>query len=168
MKGGCTVEKSAKKKGRTSPIGQLQGLTSKQLEAVELLLNGEYNKGEIAEIVGVHRNTITQWCKNDEFVAALKEREAEKNRQTLALLKSKSTRATEILMELAECSDKRVQMEAVKYILDRNLGKTTAKVEIDDTRKTNEDYDLQAALERIKEDSTPISSDFDTEDNTEE
>ena len=67
------------------------------------------------------------------------------------MLNEGAARATEILMELAECDDKRVKMEAVKYILDRNLGKTTSKIIVDDSGKDDKDVDIEEALKDFRE-----------------
>ena len=67
------------------------------------------------------------------------------------MLNEGSARATEILMELAECDDKRVKMEAVKYILDRNLGKTTSKIIVDDSGKDDKDVDIESALKDFRD-----------------
>ena len=37
----------------------------RQIKLVEMLLDGELTKGEIAEKIGVHRNTVTRWLKDD-------------------------------------------------------------------------------------------------------
>lgn len=131
--------------------GAFDGLTETQVSAAEMLQSGKYTKGEIAEICGVHPNTISRWCKNEKFIAAVKRCEQEKIRQTLALLNEGSKRATEILLELAECDDKRVKMEAVKYILDRNLGKTTSKIIVDDSGKDDKDVDIESALKDFRD-----------------
>lgn len=125
---------------------EFDGLSDIQISAAEMLQSGKFTQGEIAKIVGVHPVTITRWRKNDKFMAAVKKCQQEKIRQTLAMLNEGSKRATEILMELAECDDKRVKMEAVKYILDRNLGKTTSKIIIDDSGKDDKDVDIDSAL----------------------
>ena len=140
--------------------GVFDGLTETQVSAAEMLQSGRFTKGEIAEKVGVHPNTISRWCKNDKFIAAVKYCEREKIRQTLAMLNEGSARATEILMELAECDDKRVKMEAVKYILDRNLGKTTSKIIVDDSDKTSNDIDIAAEIEAMRNGDNAIDVDF--------
>lgn len=129
--------------------GAFEGLTDTQISAAEMLQSGRFTKGEIAVKCGIHPNTMTRWCKNEKFMAAVRFCEQEKIRQTLAMLNEGSARATEILMELAECDDKRVKMEAVKYILDRNLGKTTSKIIVEDN-KQDDDYDLEEALKRVR------------------
>lgn len=130
---------------------EFDGLSDIQISAAEMLQSGKFTQGEIAKIIGVHPVTITRWRKNDKFMAAVKKCQQEKIRQTLAMLNEGSKRATEILMELAECDDKRVKMEAVKYILDRNLGKTTSKIIVDDSGKDDKDVDIESALKDFRD-----------------
>ena len=130
---------------------EFDGLSDVQISAAEMLQSGKFTQGEIAKIIGVHPVTITRWRKNDKFMAAVKKCQQEKIRQTLAMLNEGSARATEILMELAECDDKRVKMEAVKYILDRNLGKTTSKIIVDDSGKDDKDVDIESALKDFRD-----------------
>ena len=139
---------------------EFDGLSDIQISAAEMLQSGKFTQGEISKIVGVHPVTITRWRKNDKFMAAVKKCQQEKIRQTLAMLNEGSARATEILMELAECDDKRVKMEAVKYILDRNLGKTTSKIIVDDTQKETKDIDIAAEIEAMKNGENPLDIDF--------
>ena len=139
---------------------EFDGLSDVQISAAEMLQSGKFTQGEIAKIVGVHPVTITRWRKNDKFMAAVKKCQQEKIRQTLAMLNEGSKRATEILMELAECDDKRVKMEAVKYILDRNLGKTTSKIIVDDTGKDEKELDIAAEIEAMENGDNPIDVDF--------
>lgn len=129
---------------------EFDGLSDVQISAAEMLQSGKFTQGEIAKIIGVHPVTITRWRKNEKFMAAVKKCQQEKIRQTLAMLNEGSARATEILMELAECDDKRVKMEAVKYILDRNLGKTTSKIIVDDSGKDDKDVDIESALKDFR------------------
>ena len=130
---------------------EFDGLSDVQISAAEMLQSGKFTQGEIAKIIGVHPVTITRWRKNEKFMAAVKKCQQEKIRQTLAMLNEGSARATEILMELAECDDKRVKMEAVKYILDRNLGKTTSKIIVDDSGKDDKDVDIESALKDFRD-----------------
>lgn len=130
---------------------EFDGLSDVQISAAEMLQSGRFTQGEIAKIIGVHPVTITRWRKNEKFMAAVKKCQQEKIRQTLAMLNEGSARATEILMELAECDDKRVKMEAVKYILDRNLGKTTSKIIVDDSGKDDKDVDIESALKDFRD-----------------
>lgn len=130
---------------------EFDGLSDVQISAAEMLQSGRFTQGEIAKIIGVHPVTITRWRKNEKFMAAVKKCQQEKIRQTLAMLNEGSARATEILFQLAECDDKRVKMEAVKYILDRNLGKTTSKIIVDDSGKDDKDVDIESALKDFRD-----------------
>ena len=143
------MSETAKTKNKPD-YSMFDGLTDKQISAAKMLQSGEYTKQEIAREVGIHPNTMTAWCKNEKFMAAVKKCEQEKIRQTLALLSEGSVIATRVLMELVKSGDKRVQMEAAKYILDRNLGKTTSKIIVTDDDNKDSEFDLDAALKRIK------------------
>lgn len=139
------------KKNNKIDYSMFDGLTDKQILAAKMLQSGEYTKQEIAKEVGIHPNTMTAWCKNEKFMAAVKKCEQEKIRQTLALLSEGSVVATRVLMELVKSGDKRVQMEAAKYILDRNLGKTTSKIIVTDEESDNDSFDIEKALKDIEE-----------------
>lgn len=129
-----------------------EGLTEEQCRAVELLENGGKTKTEVAEILGVHRNTIGAWDKNDCFRAARRKCASEKTRQTLSFIKSHSQEAARELWKMAQsANDKRVAKEIYMYFVDRDLGKIASKVEIDDTRVESDDYDIDEALQRIRQ-----------------
>lgn len=127
------------------------GLTDPQLKAVELLQSGEYTKGQIAEMVGVHRNTITQWCKMDRFRAALKECAQEKIRAANRQLEANTNLATSTIVELINCGDKSIQFNAAKYLLDRVYGKTTSKIIVDDTADKDKEIDIDSALKDFRD-----------------
>lgn len=156
------MSETAKRKSKND-YSMFDGLTDKQIEAAKMLQSGEYTKGEIAEKVGIHPNTMTAWCKNEKFQAAVRMCEREKIRQTLALLSESSVIATRVLLELVRSGDKRVQMEAAKYILDRNLGKTTSKIIVDDSGKDDKDVDIDSALSEFRSGNIAIGESPDDE-----
>ena len=45
-------------------------LTTAKLQAIAMLITGELPKGEIAKVCGVSANTLSDWQKNPEFLAA--------------------------------------------------------------------------------------------------
>lgn len=53
-------------------------LTEKQVQAIDLFINGE-NKTQIAKKVGVTRATVIKWFKKDEFKKELEEKEKERD-----------------------------------------------------------------------------------------
>lgn len=134
------------------------GLTPTQMAAAELLEVGGKTQKEVAAELGVHRNTVSNWYAKDNFRAAMRWYAEEKTRQSLRFIRSKSKIAIEKLWEMAENSkDKRVSKEIYMYFVDRDLGKITSKVEIEDKRDTNDDFDMDAALQEIANNPTPIA-----------
>lgn len=138
-----------------------EDIDERQLKLVELLLNGEKTKGEIAEILGVHRNTITNWCKDERIKALVAECEAEKIRQANSFYIDKAPIAAKRLWDMAEkSSDKRVAKEIYFYVVNRALGMPSKNVNIADERENQDDYNIREALERIEDNTTPISFKF--------
>lgn len=142
---------------RNKPIDPNSNIDERQLKLVEMLLDGEKTKGEIAEILGIHRNTVTRWLRDDRVKALLAEREAEKIRQTNSFFISKAPAAAYKLWEMASTTkDKRVAREIFTYIVDRAVGKPSAKMTIDGmNQEQTEDFDINAALQRINGDKKP-------------
>lgn len=152
------TDKIIEKEVRNRPFTPNDGLTEKQWEAVQMLLEGQLSKGEIADKLGIHRNTLTNWLRMDNFNAAVDECASEKYRQMVRYIGSKAPIALARLWKLAESSsDKRVCREIYTYFVDRAMGKVTAKIEMDDKRTNEEDYNIMEALERIEDNTTPLS-----------
>lgn len=130
-----------------------------QIQAVELLILSGKTQNEVAEILNVHRNTVSNWVHNKNFVAAMSKCDNERNKQTLRSIRSKSPIALERLWNMAESTnDKRVAKEIYMYIVDRDLGKITSKVEIDDRRDyVAEEIDMEDLLSRAKNRSVPLT-----------
>ena len=133
-------------------------LDDRMLLACDLLMEGKLSRTEIAERVGIHRNTLTQWLKDERMEAELQRRAEKISRQTAKLIKARSKEAMEVMNELLHCGDKRVQMQAAQYILDQGLGKAWRKVEVATTEKKS-DFDIDEALNEVDEDTeqTPIT-----------
>ncbi len=128
----------------------------RQIKLVEMLLDGELTKGEIAEKIGVHRNTVTRWLKDDRIKALIAQGEAEKIRQTNNFFIAKAPVAALKLWEMAtKSSDKRVAREIYQYVVDRAIGKPTGKMEVNNTNTEHEDYDINAALQRFSKEDKP-------------
>ena len=127
-------------------------LSATQIEAAEMLASGEYLKKQIAEKLGIHKNTLIQWCKKPKFQETIKEITEEKHRRTLAMLNTATPIATERLIELIKSSDSRTALEACRYVIDRTLGKTTAKIEVENKDQHTININLAEEVERIKRD----------------
>lgn len=134
-------------------------LTPLQIQAVELLVLEGKTQKEITEILDIHRNTISDWVHKGNFKAAMQKCENERTRQTLRSIRSKSAIAVDRLWNMAESTnDKRVAKEIYMYIIDRDLGKITSKIEIDDNRdNTTVDIDMEDLLSRAKNRSVPLT-----------
>ena len=96
-------------------------LKPKQIKLIEAIIaNPSAPHTELAEMVGINRNTITQWKRQVEFKAALKERLQEVWQDSEAI-------AIDTMRKLATDGD----FKASKYILD-SLGYAPAqKIEAD-------------------------------------
>lgn len=96
-------------------------LKTKQLDLIEAIIaNPSASNVKLAEIVGVNRNTITEWKRNPEFNEAYKKRLQEIWRDSEII-------AVDTMRKLAVDGD----FKAAKYILD-NLGYAPVqKVEAD-------------------------------------
>lgn len=130
-----------------------------QIQAVELLILSGKTQNEVAETLGIHRNTVSAWVHNKNFVAAMQKCENERNRQTIRSIRSKSPVALDRLWKMAESTnDKRVAKEIYMYIIDRDLGKITAKVEIEDNRQSNTDFDIESELAKMEDEDNPVLS----------
>lgn len=97
-------------------------LNNKQLRAIELLVQGDKLKGEIAEELGVRRETISAWVKKEEFQAELKE---EMHRQ-FGQMALKARRKLDALMN---DSNSQVALGAVKEVLNKAGYQETQTIE---------------------------------------
>lgn len=126
-------------------------LTARQYQAIELLVEG-LDKTAIAKTVGVSRQALYKWLKNDKFVAELTEATNEKKTQTINYINSKALLAAKKYWALTDCGDNRTKMGVLKDWLNRAIGAPTSNTEITETQDTSDDFDLNKALERIKKD----------------
>lgn len=109
-------------------------LSDKQNEAINLLVVGTMTKIQIADAVGVSEKTIYNWI-NDNVLF----RENLQKRSDLfaesKVLDAKNKLSTHLdmaianIVKIANDDSNSKQYEANKYIIDRNLGNTTSKVE---------------------------------------
>ena len=126
-------------------------LTAKQYNAIELLLSGE-DKSSVARSVGVSRQTLYRWLKDDRFVAELTDCTTEKKRQTINYINSKALIAAKKYWALTDCGDNRTKMGVLKDWLNRAIGAPASNVEITETKDSSDDFDLDKALKQIQAD----------------
>lgn len=91
-------------------------LTPEQLNAIDLLILGKTDR-EVAEIVGVRRETITKWHKNPFFSAELNVKREELWIDAKLRLKSLVHEAVNVLTNGLASKDEKVAMTAAIHIL---------------------------------------------------
>ena len=141
-------------KDKSLDSGKVFNLSEKQEKAIEYLSTGKYTKREIAKELGVTPKTLWYWGKGEEFQAALKAAEDDQKRRTLAFINSKAYDAAVELWQICLSSkDHRTKEKALAAWLDRALGKPAqvTNVTVDDKSKTQDDFDIEAALAELKE-----------------
>lgn len=117
-------------------------LDDKKILAIELLVDGELTKTEIAKRVGRSRNALYLWLDDDEFKAELDKRLQGRKSFVQKIIDGKLEFVMDKLYELAaDSSNKRVQAQVCQYLADRSLGKPTSKHEIEAGIKDNIEVD---------------------------
>jgi len=91
-------------------------LTPEQLNAIDLLIFGKTDK-EVAESIGVGRNTISKWYKNAFFIAELNARREELWKDAKLRLKSLAHEAADVLSNGLHSSDEKVAIASAVHIL---------------------------------------------------
>ena len=125
-------------------------MTKRKLKAVEMLIKGDLTRTDIAKELGISRDTLYRWMKEEEFMAALQKRTEQIKRQAIQFLDSKSYDAACKLWEVAENDrDTRSRLDAANSILNRSIGKANQNIIIEDNRE-NKGFDLAGALAAIK------------------
>lgn len=117
-------------------------MDARKIMAIDMLIDGENTRTDIAKKVGVSRQTLYSWLDNVEFKAELDARLANKKTFIQKLMDSKLDFALDKLLEIAEDDkDRRVQAQVLLSILDRTLGKAVSKHElvVDDTQTFDTD-----------------------------
>jgi Skp family chaperone for outer membrane proteins len=100
--------------GRAELNKNAQKLSSKQLMAIDMILMGS-NDREVAESLGVGRNTVNKWRNHDEdFQAELNERRRELNEATQNRIRSLTQKALDAIEYALERGDARIALEVLK------------------------------------------------------
>ena len=123
-------------------------LNNKQLQAISMLMDN-VQKSEIASKLGVSRTTLYKWIDNEEFKLELDRRRQEISKHALSDLKGDTKQILEAVKELGyKAESEAVRLSALNSLLDRILGKATAKQEIElSNTDNNADIDLDSLLE---------------------
>ena len=119
-------------------VNQMGGdnmLDERQIRAVEAKAKG-FTITDVAKEAGVSRNTIYEWIKMEESTAEVGRFQQQYLSQAQGRLKvAAQDAADEIIKLLKKGKYEKTRLSAAQDILDRNLGKATTRVEVDDGRK---------------------------------
>lgn len=111
--------------------------------AMSLLIKGD-SVIDIAKLVGVNRNTIYNWQEEEEFKAEMGKRKHDIILQGNNMIVNELNLYVSELKRIALCGkSEKVRSDTSQYLIDRVLGKTTTRLEVD--AKTEEDsvtYDI--------------------------
>lgn len=132
-------------------------LTDKQNETIDLLMLGNLSKGQIAKSVGIAEKTVYNWLNNnEEFKAELQKRTDVFNNTRMADGKNKLATYLDMainnIVEMANDKSNTKCYDANRYIIDRNLGNTTTKIEQtnDNSNGNSKDIkDIDSMLQEI-------------------
>lgn len=129
-------------------------IDEKKIKCIELMIDGEHNKTEIAKIVGIDRTTIYNWLKDDEFVAALDSRLQEIKDLAHKEFNAKLPKAIDEYWKLAmTTNDSRTKETALYKWIERSLGKVTSNIVVTPGEKQIEisDDDIDREIEMLEE-----------------
>ena len=132
-------------------------LTDKQNETIDLLMLGNLSKGQIAKSVGIAEKTVYNWLNNnEEFKAELQKRTDVFNNTRMTDGKNKLATYLDMainnIVEMANDKSNTKCYDANRYIIDRNLGNTTTKIEQtnDNSNGNSKDIkDIDSMLQEI-------------------
>lgn len=152
-------------------------LDKRQRKAIALLIENQYKKTEIADMVGVTRQTIYNWLENKEFVTELNDTLHKIKVFGENSIKANLQQYINQIQKLAVTAEsEKTRLEAATYLVDRVLGKTTSKIDLTaEAKQTVEENseDILRSFENIryKEDNEDIEDNdvdvIDIEDNNE-
>ena len=130
-------------------------IDERHIKFIELLVTGEYTMQEIADLVGVARNTLYTWLEREEGKAEMDKRLHEVRTNAAKLFDAKLDKAIDEYWKLAmTTTDVRTKQVALSYWIDRSLGKTTSKLDINDTRNESNvsEEDILSAIDEARAD----------------
>ena len=102
-------------------------LKPKQRKCIELMLEGEKKQKEIAAALNISEKTISEWKKNEEFIAAYDE-------ALSSILRYASSKALRKQIKLIDSANVQVAHLAAKDILDRAGYKAAKEIKLDDNK----------------------------------
>lgn len=129
-------------------------LDKRQRKAIALLIENQYKKTEIADMVGVTRQTIYNWLENEEFVTELNDTLHKIKVFGENSIKANLQQYINQIQKLAVTAEsEKTRLEAATYLVDRVLGKTTSKIDLTaEAKQTVEENseDILRSFENIR------------------
>ena len=126
-------------------------LNDKKLRMIDLLMEGNIDKTEIAREIGVHRQTIYDWLKEEEVLAEydrrLNDNRTKCNRQLQTWLNPLLRKLYFIAMNSTSARDSK---DAAVYLINRVLGTPHEIMTVD--KADNQKIDPLAMFEKIVKD----------------
>lgn len=124
-------------------------IKEKKLQAIPLLADTNKSYTQVAQELGIHRNTLLEWRKDTEFLKAV-------NDYAIGMLSEASVKAAQTMMDLLKAKSELVRFQAAKEILDKNeltqkdkLQLKKLEKEIDGKEETTAENNLANALIKI-------------------
>lgn len=132
----------------------LYTLEPKQQRFINLYMTGQYTLVKLADLLGLHVNTLMKWLKREDIKHAMIEAQGEIHGQVHLQLKALTLKATQKLHTLVDSPIDAVALQAVKDVLDRGGHKAKQEIKVEKTVTTVE--------QKMKEliDSTIIDAEY--------
>ena len=105
-------------------------LPAKQQRFIHMYLTGRYKNAELAQLLGVHVNTINNWLRKPEVKQIITDFQKDEHEVVEANLKALRGRAIETMAELMDSPIDGIRYQASKDILDRTGHKSVQKMEV--------------------------------------
>lgn len=105
-------------------------LPAKQQRFIHLYLTGRYKNAELAELLGVHVNTIHNWLRKPEVKKIITDFQEDEHEVVESNLKALRGKAIETMADLMESPIDGIRYQASKDVLDRTGHKSVQKMEV--------------------------------------
>lgn len=134
-------------------------LDARKMKLIECKLQYPTAKNkELAQMVGVSRQSIWEWLTKDKDVKAeLDRRLQDINRSANLHLRSQTDKLMASMLDLAldSTTEARTRNSAMQYLLDRSMGKATEQINIDLQENTDSADVLQSFKEFLEKNGYP-------------
>lgn len=134
-------------------------LDARKMKLIECKLQYPTAKNkELAQMVGVSRQSIWEWLTKDKDVKAeLDRRLQDINRSANLHLRSQTDKLMASMLDLAldSSTEARTRNSAMQYLLDRSMGKATEQINIDLQENTDSADVLQSFKEFLEKNGYP-------------